>query len=238
MQASKLVTFLLWLNIRQNFFFYLFFVRIILNRHLYLVNMCKYTTNNSTNAVNNSEVKRSLGSSLDDSSNDSYDVMNVTSLDNAFEFIEYERVNKLRRNLKRLFKSKVLPVCSKTMNLDSGSALEVQEDSLDDIIDDMINLGEEEPYGVNGGVLVVHFGSNEEDLTEMGNNVNDNQIPVRIGKFEISSRTISTFQLHLTLIPSTNLKHKMANLVRRFQAKPPIMVVDQRFKLTKKKLYP
>ena len=104
-QASKLVTFLLWLNIRQNFFFYLFFVRIILNRHLYLVNMCKYTTNNATNSVNNSEVKRRQGSSLDDSSNDSYDVMNVTSLDNAFEFIEYERVNKLRRTLKRLFKS-------------------------------------------------------------------------------------------------------------------------------------
>ena len=124
------------------------------------------------------------------------------------------------------------------MNLDIGSCLEIPEDSLDDIIDDVIHLGEEEPYGVNGGVLVVHFGSNEEELRESVDNVNDNQVPVRIGKFDISSSTISTFQLHLMLIPSTNLKHKMANLVRRFQAKPPVMVVDQRFKLTKKKLYP
>ena len=197
------------------------------------VNMCKYT---ATNSIKNS--KRSTSSHPENSTYHSYDGMKVAKIDNAFQFIEYERVKKLRQTLRRLFKSKILPVCSKNMNLDVGSSLEIQEESLDDIIEEVILLGEEEPYGVNGGVLVVHFGSNEEELTESVDNVNDNQVPVRIGKFDISSNTISTFQLHLTLIPSTNLKHKMANLVRRFQAKPPIMVVDQRFKLTKKKLYP
>ena len=118
------------------------------------------------------------------------------------------------------------------MNLDSS--LVIPEDTLHVLIGDMINLGEQEPYGVNGGTLVVHFGTN--DFVEISNKENNNVQEI-IGKFNVCPNTITTFQLHLTVSPSTNMKHKMMNLMRRFQAKTPVLVVDQKFKLTKHCLY-
>ena len=185
--------------------------------------MCKYTENTSlsTSSTTDKDLTK-------DQSNVSQDELDMSNL---FKMMEEERVSKLRRSLRKLFKSKVIPLCSKNLNLDTGSVMEIQEESLDDIINDMIDLGEQEPYGVNGGTLCLHFGSSLDDLANTPSTEN------RVGKFQVSQANVSTYELHLTLVPSTLLKHKVANLVRRFQAKPPVMVVDTKYKLDKKKLY-
>ena len=177
--------------------------------------MCKYTISNtassSSKTVSEAEV--------------SFQDLDMSSL---FSMMEEERIEKLRKSLKELIINKVMPVCAKNLNLDTGSVMEFQENSLDQIVDDMIDLGEEEPYGINGGKICLHFGSSLADAGDSGQ---------RIGKFEICSSNVSTYELHLTLIPSTNLKHKMNNLMRRFQAKPPILVVDNQYSLVKRSLY-
>lgn len=163
-------------------------------------------------------------------------------LDLAFKLMEEKRIEELRKMLWKLFTSKVIPFCSKNLRLDAGSVLEFQEGSLELIIGDMIRLGESEIYGINGGVIVINFGEDERHLTagEMSGDASgegSDQGPVRLGQLPICSDNIAIYELHLTLIPSTNIKHKMANLFRRFQAKPPVLVVDHKFKLVKKKLY-
>ena len=164
-------------------------------------------------------------------------------LDLAFKLMEEKRIEELRKMLWKLFTLKVVPFCSKNLRLDAGSVLEFQEDALELIINDMIRLGESEIYGINGGVIVINFGEDERHLTvgEMSGYASgegsDQEGPVRLGQLPICTDNIAIYELHLTLIPSTNIKHKMANLFRRFQAKPPALVVDQKFKLVKKKLY-
>jgi len=164
-------------------------------------------------------------------------------LDLAFKLMEEKRIEELRKMLWKLFTSKVIPFCSKNLRLDAGSVLEFQEDALESIINDMIRLGESEIYGINGGVIVINFGEDERHLTtgqmsgDASGEGSDQEGPVRLGQLPICTDNIPIYELHLTLIPSTNIKHKMANLFRRFQAKPPTLVVDQKFKLVKKKLY-
>lgn len=164
-------------------------------------------------------------------------------LDLAFKLMEEKRIEELRKMLWKLFTSKVIPLCSKNLRLDAGSVLEFQEDALELIINDMIRLGESEIYGINGGVIVIHFGEDERHLTmeamsgDASGEGSDQEGPVRLGMVPICTDNIAIYELHLTLIPSSNIKHKMANLFRRFQAKPPALVVDQKFKLVKKKLY-
>ena len=131
-----------------------------------------------------------------------------------------------RRALRDFVTTEVVPLCCETLMLDTGSELEIQEENLEAIIDEMIRLGEQEPCGVSGGVLVIHLGEClEEDEVKC------------LGRLPISPDNTATFELHLHLIPSTNIKHKVANLARRMQAKPPIIIVDQNFKIVKKKLY-
>ena len=167
-------------------------------------------------------------------SGNSYYAHNHNDLNEAFKFIEKERDCCLREALRTLLLSKVIPECSTNMSLDN--VLMIPDETVDAIIGDMINLGEQEPYGVNGGTIVVHFGNSEKDLAELSKKENNNFQEI-VGKFKVNPNTITTFQLHLTLIPSTNMKHKMMNLMRRFQAKTPIMVADQKFKLSKHCLY-
>ena len=164
-------------------------------------------------------------------------------LDLAFKLMEEKRIEELRKMLWKLFTSKVIPLCSKNLRLDAGSVLEFQEDALELIINDMIRLGESEPCGINGGMIVINFGGEERHLTmeamsgDASGEGSDQEGPVRLGMVPICTDNIAIYELHLTLIPSSNIKHKMANLFRRFQAKPPALVVDQKFKLVKKKLY-
>ena len=158
------------------------------------------------------------------------------------DLMEQERLEELRKILWKLITSKVIPFCSKNLRLDAGSVMEFQEDVLELIINDMIRLGESEPCGINGGMLVINFGGEERHLTMEAmsgdaSGVRSDQGPVRLGQLPICTDYVATYELHLTIIPSTKIMHRMANLFRWIQAKPPVLVIDQKFKLLKKKLY-
>lgn len=162
------------------------------------------------------------------------------TLDHAFKLLEQERLQKLKKGMKRTIFAKIIPLCNKVLDLDNGSTLELNYDTLDTILVDMINLGEREPYGVLGGTLFVNFGKNEFPSSSENNNSSGLRL-TKIGRFPLNTDTrshvTSTFELHLTLYPSTHVKHKMANLMRKMQGKPPLLMVDHNFTLIKKKLY-
>jgi len=163
------------------------------------------------------------------------DDLNQT-LDYAFKLLEQDRLLKLMKVLKRTILTKVLPLCTKVLDFDNGSLLELPSDTLKNILVDMVSFGEQEPYGVMGGTLIVNF-SKTEYVMENSDNSNTSLSFTKMGRFPLNPDITSTFELHLTLYPSNHVKNKVANLKRKFQGKPPVTVVDQKFNLTKEKLY-
>ena len=70
--------------------------------------------------------------------------------------------------------------------------MEFQEEALELIINDMIRLGESEPCGINGGMIVINFGGEERHLTmeampgdASGEESDPDQGPVRLGQLPI-----------------------------------------------------
>jgi len=122
------------------------------------------------------------------------------------------------------------------LSLGRGSSVEVSEDTLESVVSELVLLGEQEPYGVIGGTLILNYGSILKEKSEKGN---ESQIPkiVKIGKFPLGLGLASTFELHLTLYPSNHVKHKLVNLIRKLKGEPSKMVVCERFTMSKKKLY-
>ena len=158
------------------------------------------------------------------------------------DLMERERLEELQKILWKLITSKVIPLCSKSLRLEAGSMMEFQEDALELIINNMIRLGESEPCGINGGMLVINFGGEERHLTMEAmpgdaSGVSSDQGPVRLAQLPICTDYVATYELHLTIIPCTKIMHRVANLFRWIQAKPSVLVIDQKFKLLKKKLY-
>ena len=151
-----------------------------------------------------------------------------TSLELAFRLVQEERAEKLRARLRGFLRAAVLPLVAASLGLDAGSVVEVPEEALEEITAAMVQLGEQEPYGIDGGTLLVHWGSEADCEAQQLRGV---------ARAAVSPRHTPTHELHLTLLPSARVQHRVANLVRRFQAKPPVLVTDTRFKLTKKKLY-
>ena len=91
-----------------------------------------------------------------------------------------------------------------------------QSDIMKKMLVEMVALGEKEPYGVTGGTLVVNF------VLETPGNITKS---TRIGRFPLKPELPSTFELHLTLSPSTQVKHRIANLMEKIQGKPNKLVI-------------
>ena len=106
--------------------------------------------------------------------------------------------------------------------------LDLPTPTLQQILNQMIILAEREPYGVRGGTLVVMFSPSTTSPSTP---------PTKIGRFPLDPTTVSTYELHLTLQSTNQVKLKLANLVRRLQGKKVMLVVDNKFTLVKKKLY-
>merc|ERR1712098_330472 len=126
--------------------------------------------------------------------------------------------------LRDMFIETVFPKCARNLNLESGSEIEVSEECLNDIVNEIVDLGDHEVCGVNAGDLIIKYGTNESK-------------PDQIGKFRISPRHISTFELHLTLAPANKIKQKMVNLVRKIKGKHYVLMISPKFSLTKKQLF-
>ena len=118
--------------------------------------------------------------------------------------------------------------CSKVLELGPMITLDLPTPTLQQILNQMIILAEREPYGVRGGTLVVMFSPSTTSPSTP---------PTKIGRFPLDPTTVSTYELHLTLQSTNQVKLKLANLVRRLQGKKVMLVVDNKFTLVKKKLY-
>jgi len=183
-----------------------------------------------------------LFNSVDKATDVSVDVDDVNGksiddIDSAFELFEKERLLDLSNEVKKTMRERIIPRCTKVLSLGSGSSVEVSEDTLDNVVSELVLLGEQEPYGVMGGTLILNYGSILKEKSEKGN---ESQIPkiVKIGKFPLGLGLASTFELHLTLYPSNHVKHKLVNLIRKLlKGEPTKMVICERFTMTKKKLY-
>lgn len=157
-------------------------------------------------------------------------------IDSAFELFEKERLIDLSNEVKKTLREKIIPRCTKVLSAGSGSSVEVSEDTLNNVVSELVLLGEQEPYGVMGGTLILNYGSILKEKSEKGK---ESQIPkiVKIGKFPLGKGIASTFELHLTLYASPHLKHKVANLIRKLKGEQLRIVMCERFTMTKKKLY-
>ena len=157
-------------------------------------------------------------------------LVSVEELDIAFKNMEDERLEELRSTLWQFFSTKVVPLCSKNLKADNEAILKFMKGTITCIVNDMLKLGENEPCGINGGIIVVNLRGGSSD-------VQNDLRPLRLGKLPISHKFFPTYELQLTLIPSNDLKYKMENMLRRFQAMPPLIVIDQKYKLVKKQMY-
>jgi len=146
------------------------------------------------------------------------------SLENAFLHLEKEKLAALMEILTRTL-NQVLLRCSKVLELQNTTCLDLPKKTLDEILTKIILLAEREPYGVRGGTLVVLF------------SFSPGQPSVKIGRFQLDPSKVSTYELHLTLHCLDHMKLKFKNLLRKLQGKPQKLVVDDDFSLVKKKLY-
>ena len=157
-------------------------------------------------------------------------LVSLEELDIAFKNMEDERLEELRSTLWQFFSTKVVPLCSKNLKADNEAILKFMKGTITCIVNDMLELGENEPCGINGGIIVVNLRGGSSD-------VQNDLRPLRLGKLPISHKFFPTYELQLTLIPSNDLKYKMENMLRRFQAMPPLIVIDQKYELVKKQMY-
>ena len=114
------------------------------------------------------------------------------------------------------------------MELGPLITMDLPTPTLNHILNQLVLLAEREPYGVRGGTLVVMFSPPH---------TSPNTTPIKIGRFPLDPTTVSTFEIHLTLQSTNQVKLKLANLIRRLQGKTARLVVDKKFTLIKKKLY-
>jgi len=155
---------------------------------------------------------------------------NITQrgLDELFKDLEVERLagnmELLTRNLKQ-----VLVRCSKVLDQGSNTTLSLPTTIMNHILNQMVTLAEQEPYGVKGGTLVVMFSPPSTSPTF--------PTPIKIGRFPLDPTKVSTYELHLTLQENCTVKARLANLIRKVQGKAVKVVVSDKFVLVKKKLY-
>jgi len=176
-------------------------------------------------STNNAAVEGYLGDDFD------------YSMENAFKQLAKERSFELMEELKTSFYNRIIPRFIKVLNLDSRSLFELPKSTLLKVLKGMVTLGEQEPYGVKGGTLVVNFGGAGMVVGEDDDEEVDANSLTNVGKFPLNSSVISTFELELILFPSTAFRHKLENLIRKLKGKSSKVVIRDEFILKKKKLY-
>lgn len=141
--------------------------------------------------------------------------------EDVLEDLEQERLSCLLVALRNTVFKQVLKRIEKIAEIDQ--VLIHQQDTLK-ILQEIVYLGEREPYGIRGGTLVVLF-------SDCSGTVH------KIGRFPLDAGTVPTYQLHLTLRENKNFKIRMENLVRRVSGQGPVALLSPAYTLTKKKLY-
>ena len=102
------------------------------------------------------------------------------------------------------------------------------------IISQILLMSEPEPCGLRGATIVVSL---SQPSHSPGDNSEEKQRPVKIGRFKVDQTAVSTFELHLTLTLNHGLGLKLHNFVRKIQGKLASVRVDAEFSLEKRQLY-
>jgi len=139
--------------------------------------------------------------------------------------LENERHAALFDTLANTVIKQVLFQTRKALELDGE--LEVSPSMLGDIINKILILGKDEPYGVRGGNLVVLFSPSPVAVANT---------QLRVGSFPVDNTKVPTFDLNLVLYPLSNTKTKVSNLMRRLGGLPERVTVEK-YVISKKKLY-
>lgn len=139
----------------------------------------------------------------------------------VFKHVQEERLSKLLSALSGSVMSAVIKCLSKVVEVDE---VNVPPSTIQEILTEMVRLGELEPYGVRGGTLVVLF---EDRLGKKH----------KIGRFPLDPDTISTYELQLALYENKEFKVKLSSLIRRLSGQTQQLIVDSYYQLKKKKLY-
>jgi len=151
-----------------------------------------------------------------------------SGLDELFKDLEVERLAGHTKLLTRKLKQ-VLDRCSKVLDQGSNITMSLPTAVMNHILNQMVTLAEQEPYGVKGGTLVVMFSPFLTSPTY--------PTPIKIGRFPLDPFKVSTYELHLTLQVNCAVKVKLANLIRKLQGKAVKLEVSEKFLIEKKKLY-
>jgi len=138
-----------------------------------------------------------------------------------FDNLQQDRLDELLRALDNTLWKQVVSRFEKVLEV--GQVLLTSQTAAK-ILKELVFQGEREPYGVRGGTLVVLF------RDRLGKEV-------KMGRFPLDSYTNSTFEMHLTLVENSNIKVKVSNLLRKVAGLDELVVLDNNFKLEKRKLY-
>lgn len=104
------------------------------------------------------------------------------------------------------------------------SAVDFSPASAEVLMKEAVRLGELEPYGVRGGVIVITF-TNSEGETR------------RLGRIPLDQDTIETYELDIEVFESRETAAWIGNAFRKVWGQAKVTTMDTKFQLTKKKLY-
>lgn len=105
-----------------------------------------------------------------------------------------------------------------------ASQVEFSQSSAEVLMKEVVRLGESEPYGVRGGVVVITF-TNWEGQTR------------RLGRIRLDEDTIETYELEVEVFESKEAAVRLGNALRRVWGQAKVTTMDTKFQLTKRKLY-
>jgi len=141
--------------------------------------------------------------------------------ENFYQYWEEERLSMLLSALSKTVMKSVAKAVAKVMEV---SKVILPQEASWKMLQEMVILGEQEPYGVRGGTLVVLL------MDRLGK-------VHKICRFPLDPDTISTYEIQLTLHEDKHFKSKFAAFIRRLSGKLPQLDIDQHYELRKKKLY-
>merc|ERR1719446_852416 len=87
-----------------------------------------------------------------------------------------------------------------------------------------VRLGESEPYGVRGGVIIITFTNGEGQRR-------------RLGRIPLDQDTMETYELEVEVFESREAGVWLGNALRKVWGQAKVTTLDTKFQLTKRKLY-
>jgi len=105
-----------------------------------------------------------------------------------------------------------------------ASQVEFSQSSAEVLMREAVRLGESEPYGVRGGVIIITFTNGEGQRR-------------RLGRIPLDQDTMETYELEVEVFESREAGVWLGNALRKVWGQAKVTTLDTKFQLTKRKLY-